>query len=216
MPQHKNVLCIFFIFILGSLGNVIAEPSKDNLKNIISNKLKSNSLVAGEFIQEKTLSGFPRPISSTGQFLYWRTHGLYWETVKPFAHATTFMAKKILHWKEGERRKVNQKSADASQKHIRRILLAIFNGDLTELEDYFDVQWEGHDSNWLVQLVPSHSMVSKTLSNIKLTGNEYLETLSIANTNGDKTFISFINSRPIEAPRKDQCKFFALSSNDCD
>ncbi len=213
MCFNRHTLFLLFVFVLCTPGNVIADSLNESLKDRVSHKLQSSSLVSGEFVQEKTLSGFPRSISSTGRFLYWRTHGLYWETLKPFSHATTFMAKEVLHWKNGQRRETHQKSADASQKHISRILLAIFNGDLAGLEDYFHIQWEGNDSNWLIRLVPSHSMVSKTLSNIKLTGNDYLETLSIANTNGDKTFISFTNSHPIEAPLKAYCKFFALSSN---
>ncbi len=207
----KRLICTA-LFIISQFSIGAANASTDALKESITAKLKSNPLMAGEFVKTKALSGFPRPIKSTGHFTYWREQGLYWETLKPFAHATTFKPDEVIHWKDGARQHAEQQNADAAQKHISRILLSIFNGNLDGLEDYFHIQWQDSDGEWRIVLEPSHHMVKKTLSNIQLSGGEYIETLDIINTNGDKTLISFANIHPLDIAPQDQCQFFLLAN----
>ena len=199
-----SILLLTFLFTPSSL---LAQADQTKLKDAISQKLKTNDLVTGQFIQKKALKGFPRPITSTGNFFYWRNQGLYWETNKPFSQGITFMPKDVLHWKNGKQEN-SKKKTDSTQKHISKILLAIFNGDLTRLERFFKTQWESEKTNWKIELTPANNAVKETLQAITLSGNDYIDSLEIINTNGDSTHISFQEVAPLNAPPHEKCAFF--------
>lgn len=181
----------------------------------ISRQMRQYQVVKGRFEQWRNLTGIPRPIRSSGRFIYWRKHGLYWETQKPISQASTFTSDAIIHWQSDTATRQADRSSSPVQKHISRILLAVFGGDLQALEKLFDSRWSSAAEHWIVDLTPTATTVKQVIQKITLSGGDYINSLSLDASNGDTTQIHFTHISAFAHPATDDCRFFDLDFSSC-
>ena len=189
----------------------------------LSRKMHSHQVVKGHFEQWRNLAGIPRPIRSNGRFIYWRNHGMYWETRTPILQASTFTPDAIFHWHPGTNTRQADRSSSPVQKQISRILLAVFGGNIRSLEKMFDYQWHfgpkpGSESNvgqWTVKLVPKAPIVKRIIEKITLSGEDFISSLKLDTRNGDTTLIHFTNINTFTHLAIDDCQYFDLDSSAC-
>lgn len=182
-------------------------------------QIRQHQVVKGRFEQLRTLTGIPRPIHSSGRFIYWRDHGLYWETQEPISQASTFTLDAIIHWQTTTTPQQADRSSSPIQRQISRILLAVFGGDIQSLEKLFDSRWssgsESGAKQWTVDLTPTMAAVKQVVEKITLSGGKYVKKLSLDASNGDTTQIQFTNISTFAYPAVDDCPYFDLDSSSC-
>ena len=203
LAHAVTLLIIFFATPSQALNLTEGSP----VETLIAN-LQQQSFLQGSYTQKRTLKGFSKALSSSGQFKFWRNHGLYWQTDKPFFSALTYNDKDILYWSAtGEL--TSQQAPSVTERHINKILLAIFSADIKELEKLFNLKINHADDNsWNIELTPSNPIVSQALVKVTLNGARYLEQANIFSTNGNENTIIFSNIEHTEKPGKEQCKLF--------
>lgn len=189
----------------------------------LSRQITQHQIVRGRFEQWRTLTGIPRPIRSSGHFIYWRDHGLYWETGKPISQASTFTPDAIIHWQSGidlqQTKRQSDKSSSPVQKQISRILLAVFGGDIQSLEKLFNSYWstdqEQKTKQWTVELTPTAASIKRVVEKITLSGGDYISNLNLDASNGDTTRIHFTDLGASVYPTANDCPYFDLDSSLC-
>lgn len=80
--------------LMAALGTVIfsAEALAFDLQTL-SKSLGSAQLTTGHFVQERELTGFPKPMRTEGVYFLDLKKGIVWETLKPFANTMIFSEK---------------------------------------------------------------------------------------------------------------------------
>ena len=151
--------------------------------------LQQKNLLTGEFQQRRELSEIPVPLQSYGQFIYWRDHGMYWETSKPFYSAQTYTPEDIIQWQAPG---VALDTAPGMiERQIGQIMVGLFSGDLSRLESFFTATVTGSEDDWRIHFKPSAGSIQNVINHIELQGQTLVNTLSIETANGDLTRIDF-------------------------
>lgn len=165
----------------------LAEPAPAQ----VVQGMQQHPLIAGQFVQTRQLQGLPRPITSSGNFIFWRQHGLYWETLQPFYQATTFTADEVITWLAPEGPAQQAPSRDPVQKYVNRILLSVFGADMSMIDKLFSSQWQTDGDNWSVALTPANAAVEKAIAHAHLSGAQYLQQLQVTSRSGDVSTMVF-------------------------
>jgi len=216
-----NKFMVVLVLTLVALHLITAQPQQlyaaDSvaMNEQLSRKLRQHPVVKGEFEQLRNLAGIPRPIRSRGRFIYWRDHGLYWETNEPISQAATFTPNAIIHWQSATNLQQTERNSSPIQKQISRILLAVFGGDIKSLEQLFESRWSSGSKIWTVDLIPSIAAVKQVVEKISLSGEDYVNNLSLVASNGDATHIQFSNIRAFNQPGVDDCSYFEVETSLC-
>lgn len=74
---------------------------------------------------------------------------------------------------------------------VAKALLEIFSGSLSSLSDKFSIEATGSSSNWRLQLRPKNELLADEIKLIDIHGKETTESVSIADTNGDRSNLTF-------------------------
>lgn len=165
----------------------IAEPAPEH----IVAQLQQYPVISGKFVQTRQLQGLSRPIRSDGNFLFWRDHGLYWETLRPFYQATTFTADDVISWPAPEGPALASETNDRVQQYVSRILLSVFSADLSLIDKLFSSRWTVDGEHWSLELTPVNDTVGKVIERARLAGEHHLRQLQVATRNGDISTMDF-------------------------
>ena len=181
----------------------------------LSQQMLQHKVIRGHFEQQRTLTGIPRPIRSSGRFIYWRNHGLYWETKKPIFQASTFTPDTIIHWQTNSAKRQADRSSSPIQKQISRILLAVFGGDTESLKMLFDSHVSSKGEEWQIVLTPAIDVVKKAVEKITLNGKEHVNKLYLSASNGDASQILFLDVSTYPHLAADDCSYFDVEPSSC-
>lgn len=194
----------------------------------ITHQIKLKPFLQGAFRQERTLKGFSRTLVSTGQYFFWKEHGLYWEVKKPFFRATTFGNDLTVSWSSpGE--VSSSEAPKLIQKQISKVLIAVLGADIETLQRYFvataqlnDVASGGDEDlgglegetaeakslTWRMQLKPKDFATRKALKQLDLIGGTSINEIRVTSSNGGITHIQFSDPKMLEQPLKKQCALY--------
>lgn len=152
----------------------------------LSARAQKQSEFSGQFQQIKRLTGLPMPLLASGKYSYRKNDGLVWHTTKPIDNRLVLISSK---------NNPNSKQS-RSEEFIADIFLSVIRGDISQLQQYFDIRSLTQTDRWLVQLTPSHSALKSHIYSINISGTEYTEQLIFIEGNGDQTTI---NLQPVIA-----------------
>ncbi|HEY9034021.1 MAG TPA: outer membrane lipoprotein carrier protein LolA [Pseudomonadales bacterium] len=148
----------------------------------IAARLQQPAVLHGRFVQQKHMAVLAVPLVSQGAFTVVRDHGVIWQTEKP-------LASRLLINKDGIR------GADIGDSramaYIGNILHAILSGDLSALEQQFEIAASSSENRWQLQLVPRSSLLKKAIMAIELQGDQHIRQLQLQEAGGDRTDIVF-------------------------
>ncbi|MEM8659423.1 MAG: outer membrane lipoprotein carrier protein LolA [Pseudomonadota bacterium] len=178
----------------------------------ISQGLSTFTVMRGHFSQVRHLDGRDGGLRSSGQYVFWRDHGVYWHTEQPIERAVTYRSDVTLDWRSGEP-VATQRPGDES---FRRILMGVFSFDLKQLEQEFELQWRIDDSDWILQLVPRQSGTRRFLSSLTLYGSTTVSGMELARSNGEVVVVRFSDTAAqTQLPLQDCLSLFAFSEQQC-
>ena len=164
----KTLILLIFLSSL-AFANLY---NKQAALNDISSKLPKMSSIKCKFKQEKYLKNIQNPIISGGDFEYIQNKGVYFYTKYPVESTTNFTNEKY--------------------KQINDIVNAISNKKYSKLDREFNFYYAGDISNWSLGLKPKQSSDAfKFINSITIEGMDYINKISINQTNGNKTLIWF-------------------------
>ncbi len=194
----RSIYRALFILTLGGVAFCASALEPQDLARHLANDLP----VAGEFTQAKTLQGFPKPVKSSGVFVFWNGRGLLWETKKPFPNKMIVSQSGLSRESRFEKQTLTVND-NPHIESINRLLMSLMAGDMTTLSHVFEVKLTGSLKSWQLSLIPKDAGLKKLFSMIVLAGGRYTEKLHFEDARGDKTQIHLTNQRVVaKAPEE--------------
>jgi hypothetical protein len=175
------------LFLLGCSTVLYAAAPISKIEAMLA---KPNVL-CGSFDQSKTLIGIKKALRSNGRFCMVSGKGVLWRTLHPFPNTLRLTRDEIVH-SNGERVAMHfNAKAEPIIRMINGVLFALLAGDLTQLENLFEVDGVIDGQTWRVALKARRPELAKAIGNIKLEGGAYVRTINISEASGDTTVIVF-------------------------
>lgn len=173
-------------------------------------RLSEIQVVHGGFNQQKKLQGLAYALKAQGTFIFWRDHGLYIATEKPFFNTLTITGSDIINWQQNGTGNVAAEQSGLIQREVNKTLLAFFSADIELIQQRFIADWIFDKNQWQLTLTPRLDLIKKNMRNAVMNGDQFLQKLVVTAANGDETTIEFNNQTESAAPSQAQCRWFYL------
>jgi hypothetical protein len=148
-------------------------------------------VMCGHFDQSKQLVGIKKPLASSGRFCVVAGKGVLWRTLQPFP-ATLRLTRDEIVQMQGDRVAMR---LDAKQepvvKMINSVLFSLLSGDLSQLDQLFDMDGKIQGKQWKVTLNARAPALAKAIGVLALEGSDYVKKVTIDEAGGDHTEILF-------------------------
>lgn len=162
----------------------------------ISQQLRLNEDLHGEFVQRKYLSILPSPLQSRGNFAFHPDSGLVWETQQPLQSKLTFSAQGISQEQHGQQTWL-ARADQPGVAVIGQILTAMLTRDWETLTNYFSIEVVADSSaaQWHLLLTPTQATLSTVIQRIALSGDQHVRQMILFEQNNDRTEIDFTTAQ---------------------
>ncbi|MBO6087860.1 outer membrane lipoprotein carrier protein LolA [bacterium] len=167
----KKISIIIFLFFIAfpAFADVYNSPS--SLENI-SKQIPKMGSIKCNFRQEKYLKNIEKPLVSSGDFEFAEKNGVYFYTKYPVQSKVDYTNK--------------------NYKQINDVVNAVSSKKYSRLEKEFNFYYEGNSDKWTLGMKPKeNSNAYNYVSSITIDGTDYINKISILQTNGNKTVLWF-------------------------
>lgn len=183
---------VVFALLVAAIATADSEE-KDSTALIkqLEARIALEEKISGSFQQKKYISVLPDALESHGRFTYDHDAGLMWETLAPISNRLVFD-------KQGIRQSMNGETVweiDAQQPAvvtITQVISSVLAADWGTLREYFSIDGDMDAAGWQLQLNPRDEVLEQVVSSISVTGDRVLETMTLVESNGDRSEIAFV------------------------
>ncbi|MDR3414683.1 MAG: outer membrane lipoprotein carrier protein LolA [Nevskia sp.] len=192
--------CRLLLGLLLLCGAVRAEPEAvfahplapaqmSALLGTAARPLAAATGLRGRFEQRKYLPELPRPLLSTGEFLFARDVGVWWHTRTPFDSVFILTRDGARSRDEGGG---ETRIAAAEQPGVAvaaRIFFALFALDFEALANDFETYGVPTGGGWQVGLRPKQAAMAAVFREAVIDGAQHAQRIELQDTHGDRTEI---------------------------
>ncbi len=166
----------------------------DELTIRMSQRLGQASVLRAEFVQEKTMAAFKRPLQTRGRFVFARGHGVIWMIETPFKLTYVLAADRIVEIGEDNVPQVRTARDVPGLGQIASIFRALLDAQIDALSETFMVRPEGTLDAWRLTLTPKQGPLTQVIHEIRMSGGLHVDRVRIDEANGDNTIFVFRNT----------------------
>jgi len=158
----------------------------------VKDRLSGSKVVHADFKQTKKIDALEKPIHSLGRVVVHQDRGVLWYVESPYK--VTFIitqgAFKELH-ADGTIRDRGRNGA-RSRSQVSGLFQALFTGDISEMQKYFEISATTEDDHWTLELQPKEIM-DRYLDGVLVSGADYVGSLLVEEAGGDSVEVIFSN-----------------------
>lgn len=202
------ILTRSILLLCGLLLSVSVLANTQTQIDQVVKRLSEIEVVQGGFNQQKKLQGLAYSLNAQGTFIFWRAHGLYIATEKPFFNAMTITGSDIITWQQNGTGSVAAEQSGLIQREINKTLLAFFSADIALIQQRFIADWVFEQDKWQLTLIPRLDLIKKNMRTAVMKGDQFLQKLVVTAANGDETTIEFNSQVERALPTSAQCRWF--------
>ena len=199
---RKIFLSLLLILSSGMLFAEDMDISK------ICTLLSSHGVTEGNFVQKKRAFNAKRALTSRGTFFLSHDR-IYLQTKKPVETAMGVTETSIITITADGNRTYIDNSQNALFRGMAKIIVDMLNGDRTSLDQQFNYEITGTESEWNILLTPKDATFSSVIAGITLGGGSDLNHLEMKTTNGSSVSYDFSDLSYKEQLTDGQKKLFA-------
>lgn len=149
------------------------------------------------FVQEKQVAGLARPLTASGELLLVRGQGLWWHQQQPFELALSLTDKRMSQQVgQGQTQVID----NPQLLEFSSMMLTLFGSDEQALARYFSLDFQSGETGWHLRLTPLAAPLDKVFASLTLSGGKQLDSLVIADRQGDETRIRFSHWQAVTLP----------------
>lgn len=213
--MEKSVVLIRSMLLLCSLllCSTARADTQAQIDQVVK-RLSEIEVVQGAFSQQKKLQGLAYSLNAQGTFIFWRAHGLYIATEKPFFNAMTITGSDIITWQQNGTGSIAAEQSGLIQREINKTLLAFFSADIALIQQRFIADWVFEQHQWQLTLTPRLDLIKKNMRAAVMNGDQFLQKLVVTAANGDETTIEFNSQVESAVPIAAQCRWFYVQPQD--
>lgn len=159
------------------------------LTTATSATLRDAAVIRGGFVQQRRLAGLPRPLVSTGDFVFARDEGILWRTQTPFASRFVLTRSGLVQQDEGADAVRLDTRSEPALRFVARVFLALFALDVEALAADFELHAMPLDGGWVLGLEPKSGALRAVFDRVTLQGSRDVDTVTLVDAHGDRTRI---------------------------
>jgi outer membrane lipoprotein-sorting protein len=189
----RRLIALFAL--LCSFGVHAQAPS---LVDDVLGHLAQHQKVRADFTQSRENPALAQPQVSKGDLLFVIGRGMIWHTRDPFEDTlvlTSGNASRLTA--EGKLERVRDGNRGVSQ--VSGMLQSLLAGKSDEAMRQFTITADGTKDRWTLHFVPRQARMAKVLAGITLKGDAFLQSIEVDLASGERTVITFANSRDAES-----------------
>lgn len=186
-------LCILLFVVVNWIPMVTASVSdmKPEAFEDIVEMMSKNSKLCADFEQEKKIKALNRPLVSTGRFVYLLERGVLWQVQSPILSQVLIKEAEIVKWGDNGMAKRLSFRQSPWFHSLTQVFFSVFAGDINGLKAVFMIRRLSVAEGWALNLTPKDLDLSIAIGSIHITGNEFVESITIVEKSGDLTKINF-------------------------
>ena len=182
-----------------------ASAQASALAEQVRRRLVEAPVLRGEFEQRRTLTGFRNPLVSRGDYVVARARGVAWRTREPFASTLVLTRERALSRQpDGRVDTLTDAREQPVLRLVNRMLFALMAADLAVLQEGFRVEGQVGATGWRLALAPRDAPLSQWVSRIDLEGDRHVDSVHLAEPQGDATEIRLSRQSAGEALTADE------------
>ncbi|AVS84399.1 hypothetical protein C8246_08095 [Paracidovorax avenae] len=162
----------------------------------LAQHVAQHPVVRAEFTQTRQMAALKRPVVTTGRIVYSREHGVLWQIEKPYAMTYVLQDDKVVEIGADGQRRERQVQGLAE---IGRVFRAVLSADTQALASYFDIAVQGTTAQWTLELKPRQPQMAQVMERIRITGDQFVQTLRMDEAGGDSTSLRFRGTQGADA-----------------
>jgi hypothetical protein len=184
------------IFLL-ALAFTPVSWGADNVDEIaaqLSRRLSQRAVVRADFVQEKQMVAFKKPLVTRGKMIFVRNQGVLWKIESPLRLTYVLTEDRIVEISEDGQAQVRTARDVAGLAQVGRIFRALLGAQTGPLAELFTFAGDTSPERWRLSLQPKPGPVAQYMKLIRLDGARHVEHIRIDEVNGDSTAIVFSNA----------------------
>ncbi|MDH5720279.1 MAG: outer membrane lipoprotein carrier protein LolA [Spirochaetia bacterium] len=185
-----------FVFLLAQfISPVSGVYNEKNFEQVIG-QLSKIKKIASDFKQIKKIKALKSPLISKGSFLFHKKENkISWNLKSPFEVSFVITDQEITQKEKGkEPIRITPKNQPLIFE-FTQVLFSIFSGNRENLNNYFNIDFNGGLKNWNLTLTPKNENIQKIIKKLALSGDSSIRELKIFDQGEDITTITFINTK---------------------
>jgi Outer membrane lipoprotein carrier protein LolA. len=169
-------------------------------------------VIRAHFEQTRHIKEMPQPLRSQGDMLIARDRGLLWDQKTPFPMLLMLTDTRMVQQINGQPPQVITAENNPQMFQFNHLLRALFQADRAVLEQNFRIDFQDRGKgSWTLRLTPTTSPLDRIFAAIDLAGEDYLNTITLNDKQGDRTDIVLSQHRltPVALTHDEQQRFAA-------
>lgn len=172
-------------------------------------ELAKTPVLRGSFVQRKFLSGIPRPLKSSGNYVIARDQGIWWHTQLPFDSDFILTQTSMVQLDDG---KISARLTAEQQPGLRvvgDVFFSIFSLDPATLAGNFELFGQrGERDAWIMGLRPKAAAMRNVMSETVITGAIRVDKVEFWDSHGDRTEITLTSSANVAPLSPEEAALF--------
>jgi hypothetical protein len=187
-----------------------AAPSADDLAARLNRRLEQRPVLRAEFVQQKQMAAFKKPLVTRGRLVFVRGEGVLWKIEAPLKLTYVLTDDRIVEIGEDGGMQVRTAAEMPGIAQVGRVFRALLGAQTSALAENFTVVPEGTPEAWRLALTPKPGPLGQFMKQIQLAGGRHVDRIRIEETNGDAMAISFRNTVEDDAPTPEERAQFGV------
>ena len=179
-------------------ASVSSAPTGALTLDALARGLSRHEIVSGTFTQERTLKGFPKPLQSSGHFVFAAGKGVLWATDKPFP-SEVLLSEKAISTRNDYGTETLSAADNPQLEVVNRFVMELVSGRYEALDDAFTTVLTGTAADWHLALEPKAGFVKSIFSSIEVSGDEYPRAITLVTKDGETTRVRLADQKPLDA-----------------
>ncbi|MCL1042663.1 outer membrane lipoprotein carrier protein LolA [Shewanella marisflavi] len=203
------LLCLSFISLSTHADQstdyeaLFKAPADKAALSALAERLGGGDAAKGEFSQSRYLKVLKKPLVSQGEFLFQDKLGIAWLQTAPFYSGLILTQNTLVQIDADGNKQVSHADenpqAGAMAQMMPKLMSALLSGDLVPLETQFTPHLIQQAGSWQLGLEPKEPLIKQAMPRIVLQGAESLDSLTLLDSRGDRSVITFkaLQKRPL-------------------
>lgn len=187
-----------------------AAPSADDLAQRLGQRLNQHPVLRAEFVQEKQMAAFKKPLVTRGRMVFVRGQGVIWSIESPLKLTYVLTDERIVEIGEDGSAQTRTAQDVPGMAQVGRIFRALLGAQTDALKDLFAIAPEGTEAAWRLLLTPKPGPLGQYMRQVQLAGGRQIDKIRIEENNGDATTIAFSNASEADAPTAEERARFGV------
>jgi len=182
------------VLLLWAGTALAAAPDADDLAKRMNQRLALHPVLRAEFVQEKTMAAFKKPLVTRGHLVFAQSQGIIWDIEAPLRLTYVLGEDRIVEIGADGRSQAKTALDVPGLAQVGKVFRALLGAQAGTLAEIFTIVPEGTTEAWRLVLTPKAGPLGQYLRQIQLAGGRHVERIRIDEASGDATTIGFRNT----------------------